>query len=132
MQKEELTKACEKEKKRLTKMLKDLGVDNKKILLLSPVIENTAWMRIKLDHAREKISVSGVAVPYDNGGGQTGIRENPAFKGYEALWKSYMTGMTKILDSLPAEVQEEAKKVEVVENPRTVLEIVRAKHKKEA
>jgi hypothetical protein len=132
MQKEELTKACEKEKKRLTKMLKDLGVDNKKILLLSPVIENTAWMRIKLDHAREKISVSGVAVPYDNGGGQTGIRENPAFKGYEALWKSYMTGMTKILDSLPAEVQDEAKKVEVVENPRTVLEIVRAKHKKEA
>ena len=132
MQKEELTKACEKEKKHLTKMLKDLGVDNKKILLLSPVIENTAWMRIKLDHAREKISVSGVAVPYDNGGGQTGIRENPAFKGYEALWKSYMAGMTKILDSLPVEVQEEAKNVEVVENPRTVLEIVRAKHKKEA
>lgn len=132
MQKEELIKAGEEEKERLTKMLEDMGVSSKKILLLTPVIENTAWMRIKLDHAREKISVSGVVVPYDNGGGQTGIRENPAFKGYEALWRCYMAGMSKILESLPAEVQAEAKNVEVVENPRTVLEIVRAKHKKEA
>lgn len=132
MQKEELTKASEEERERLTEMLKDMGVEEKRILLLAPVIENTAWMRIKLDHAREKISVSGVAVPYDNGGGQTGIRENPAFKGYEALWKSYMAGMSKLLEAMPPEVIEAAEETEKEQAPVTVLELIRTKHKKEA
>lgn len=127
----EIRTGSEKEKRRLKKLLQEAGVSESRIKMLQPVIENTAWMKAKLDDAREQIRGSSVAVPYNNGGGQKGIRENPLFKGYENLWRSYMTGMQKILEALPAEVQQEEEK-EVVENPRTVLEIVRSKHKREA
>ena len=122
----------EKEMKRLKKLLKDAGVSTSRMKMLEPVIENVAWMKIKLDQAREKIKNSGIVMPYDNGGGQTGIRENPAFKGYEALWKSYMAGMSKLLEAMPPEVIEAEEETEKEQAPVTVLELIRTKHKKEA
>lgn len=122
----------EKEMKRLKKLLKDAGVSTPRMKMLEPVIENVAWMKIKLDQAREKIKNSGIVMPYDNGGGQTGIRENPAFKGYEALWKSYMAGMSKLLEAMPPEVIEAEEETEKEQAPVTVLELIRTKHKKEA
>ena len=86
------------------------------------------WMAtMAIDETREQIKNTSVAIPYDNGGGQKGIRENPLFKGYEGLWKAYMSGMSKILDELP----EEAAKVVVEDEvkPKTVLEMVRERHK---
>ena len=118
------------EVERLTALLEEYGTSDKRIKALSTIIENTAWMKIKLDDAREAVKTSNVVIPYDNGGGQTGLRENPLFKGYESLWKSYMAGMSRILDCLPSEqVNIEAEKIET---PKTVLELVRNKHRKEA
>ena len=97
---------------------------------LQPVIENTAWMKAKLDDARAAIKTAQIVVTYNNGGGQKGIRENPLFKGYEALWKSYMHGMNRILDSLPPEIVQA--ETEIIERPQTTLELIRNKHKKEA
>lgn len=115
---------------RLTGLLLDFDINPKRVEMLKPIIENTAYMKVKLDEAREVISESSVVISYDNGGGQKGIRENPIFKGYEALWKSYMSGMNIILTALPSEVvKEEATKV--VET-KTMLELVRDKHRKEA
>ena len=122
----------EKEMKRLKKLLKDAGVSAPRMKMLEPVIENVSWMKIKLDQAREKIKNSGIVMPYDNGGGQTGIRENPAFKGYEALWKSYMAGMSKLLEAMPPEIIEAEEETEKEQAPVTVLELIRTKHKKEA
>lgn len=116
--------------KRLNDLLLEFGITDRKIRMLQPVIENTAWMKVKLDEAREVVRDSSVVISYDNGGGQTGIRENPIFKGYEALWKSYMSGMNIILNALPQEVIE--KEAEKVVEARTMLEIVRDKHKKQA
>ena len=120
----------DKEIKRITDILNEYNVSAKKINILEPIIHNTAWMKIKLDDAREAVKTSNVVIPYDNGGGQKGLRENPIFKGYESLWKSYMAGMGKILECLPPE---QAKiESEVVETPKTMLELVRNKHRKEA
>lgn len=118
------------EVKRLNCILTDYGVADNKRKALESIIENTAWMRVKLDDARDAVKTSSVVIPYDNGGGQKGLRENPIFKGYESLWKSYMAGMGKILDCLPSEQAQE--KADKAENPKTVLEIVRNKHRKEA
>ena len=115
----------EEEKNRILDLLTDNGIKETRIDALLPVIENVAWMKIKLDDAREAIAESSVAIPYDNGGGQTGIRENPLFKGYESLWKSYMSGMCKILEAFPVEKIE--KEVEQ-QKPATVLELVRGRH----
>lgn len=120
------------EKTRLKRLLKEAGTSDARMKMLEPVIENVAWMKIKLDQAREKIKNSGIVMPYDNGGGQTGIRENPAFKGYEALWKSYMAGMSKLLEAMPPEVIEAEEEAEKEQAPVTVLELIRTKHKKEA
>lgn len=120
------------EKTRIKRLLKESGTSDARMKILEPVIENVAWMKIKLDQAREKIKASGIVMPYDNGGGQTGIRENPAFKGYEALWKSYMAGMSKLLEAMPPEVIEAEEETEKEQAPVTVLELIRTKHKKEA
>lgn len=115
---------------RLKNLLCEFGVKEKKIKILYPVIENTAWMKVKLDEAREVVQESSVVISYDNGGGQKGIRENPIFKGYEALWKSYMSGMNVILNALPQDIATDEK--EKATEAKTMLELVRERHKKEA
>lgn len=115
---------------RLRELLRHNGVKDEIIDILSTIIENTAWMKAKLDETRDMIKSSSVAISYDNGGGQKGIRENPLFKGYEALWKSYMSGLCKILDYVPQKVVEA--EAEDIETPKTVLQLVRSKHRKEA
>jgi len=126
----ELRERAEEEQNRIIGILEEVGISDRRMRLLSPVIQNTAWMKAKLDDTRESIKRSQVAIPYDNGGGQKGLRENPLFKGYESLWKSYMQGMSKILDCLPQEACE-IKAIEL-EKPKTMLELVRNRHAKEA
>ena len=123
-----LEKLAAEEKQRIEDILATFQVDENRKKLLEPVIENTAWMKAKLDETREAIKSSKVAIAYDNGGGQKGIRENPLFKGYEALWKSYLTGVSKILDQIPMPEATEAK--EQIGKPETVLELVRNRKKK--
>ena len=118
------------EVERLKSLLFDYNIPEKKIGFLEDVINNVAWMKVKLDEARAAIKTSNVVIPYDNGGGQKGMRENPLFKGYESLFKSYMNGMQQILNVLPKQVAEETK--EEIEKPQTMLDLVRAKHKKES
>lgn len=118
------------EKQRLVSLLFSCGISEDRIQLLDSVIDNTVWMKSKLDEAREQIRNSTVAISYNNGGGQTGVRENPLFKGYEALWKSYMSGMNVIMAALPQKVVE--KEAEKIDTPKTVLQLVRAKHGKSA
>lgn len=121
------TRATE-EKNRITAILNDAGISERRMQTLAPIIENVSWMRAKLDDSRSLIKNSNIVVPYDNGGGQKGIRENPAFKGYEALWKAYMQGMNRILDTLPPETIQEATETEI--KPATVLDTIRGKHNK--
>lgn len=126
----EIKARAEEERNRMTELLDGAGISEKRMKLLEPVILNTAWMRAKLDDAREAIKNSNIVVAYDNGGGQKGIRENPLFKGYENLWRSYMAGMSKIIDCLPDEIA--TAESEVADKPKTVLELVRNRHGKEA
>ena len=117
-----------KEVQRLKRLLKKAEVDPERIQALEPVIDNVAWMRAKLDEIREEIVDEGIVIAYDNGGGQTGVRENPAYKAYESLWKSYMLGVAKILEALPAQTAKEEKKEIDEGKPKNVLALVQAKH----
>lgn len=129
MNETEIKARAEKEQNRITDLLSEVGISDKRMKLLEPIILNTAWMKAKLDDAREAIKNSNIVISYDNGGGQKGIRENPLFKGYESLWRSYMAGMAKVLESLP---QEQIEQVVEIEKPATMLELVRNKHRKNA
>ena len=124
----ELKARADEEHNRIVGILEGAGISERRMQTLAPIIENVSWMRAKLDDSRQLIKHSNIVVPYDNGGGQKGIRENPAFKGYEALWKAYMQGMNRILDTLPPEQIQEAAVPDI--RPQTVLDAIRAKHNK--
>ena len=126
----EIKERAEEEQARITEILTSAGISDKRMKALEPVILNSSWMKAKLDDARDAIKNSNVVIQYDNGGGQKGIRENPLFKGYENLWRAYIHGMDRILSALPDEIATD-QRIEM-EKPKTMLELVRSKHKKEA
>ena len=101
-------KDVEKEHKRLDALLERAEVPQRQRDVLAPVIDNMAWQRVKLDEAREQMQDASIVCHYDNGGGQSGERENPIFKAYINLWRAYMVGLEKYTSYLPKELQEEA------------------------
>ena len=117
---EEMQKRARKEKGRIKRLLKAAEVAPERIKLLEPVIDNTAWMKAKLEDSRDRIRNGQIVTTYNNGGGQKGIRENPLFKGYENLFKSYMAGMNKIMET----VQDRQKTPPPDIQPQTVLEAI--------
>lgn len=116
-----------KEQRKIVKELKKVNISEQKLKVLEPLIENVAWMRVKLDEIRCELALETITTTYDNGGGQKGIRRNPKFDGYETLWKSYMLGMNKILDIVPNGTgMEDMLKIEL-SNPKTMLDKLRQK-----
>ena len=113
-------KTVKKEHKRLEDLLSRADVPQQQRDVLAPVIDNMAWQRIKLDEARQEMQEASIVCEYNNGGGQSGTRENPIFKAYINLWRAYMVGLEKYTSYLPADLQEEA-----AGNSMTVLEEVR-------
>ena len=61
---------------------------------------NMQYTASKLAEARKAIGKSSVAIPYDNGGGQRGIRKNPAFDGYNALMAQYTRALKQLCEML--------------------------------
>lgn len=61
--------------------------------------ESAIAMEDKLTDTREKIWSMDIVIPYDNGGGQVGLRENPAYKAYSSLLSSYQKVISQ-LDSM--------------------------------
>lgn len=97
-----------REHKRLEALLDRADVPQQQRDVLAPVIDNMSWQRVKLDEAREEMQDASIVCHYDNGGGQSGERENPIFKAYINLWRAYMVGLEKYTSYLPKELQEEA------------------------
>ena len=101
-------KAVFKEHKRLVALLDRAGVPEQQRDVLAPVMDNMAWQKVKLDEARMQMQEEHLTCEYDNGGGQTGVRENPIFKAYCNLWRAYMVGLEKYSSYLPKDLQDEA------------------------
>lgn len=113
-----------KENNKIKRELKKAKISGYKMKVIEPVISNVSFMKVKLDEARDQVKDETITVEYDNGGGQKGIRENPIFKAYEQLWKSYMLGMERILAIIPDEEKEEIEAQIEQTRPQTVLDKV--------
>lgn len=61
---------------------------------------NVLWMERKLEDARADIADAPLAVEYDNGGGQTGVRKNPAMDAYNSLMSSYTKALKQLCEML--------------------------------
>ena len=53
-------------------------------------------MAKKLVEESERMPEEPLIVNYDNGGGQSGVRENPYFPAYEKLLASYIKALTAL------------------------------------
>lgn len=54
------------------------------------------FQRLQLEDARKRLVNEPLVIEYDNGGGQSGIRENPEWTAYEKLLKSYQATLRAI------------------------------------
>lgn len=118
-------KAINAEIKRIYGIIDGANVAPEMREMLAPVIEFVAWQRVTLDEASKELNGANIVIEYDNGGGQTGTRQNPLFKSVMDLWRGYLAGIDKIIQALPKEAQAEARAQAV-----TPLEIVRGMKKK--
>ena len=96
-----------KERERLLSLLDRADVPQQRRDVLAAVIDNISWQRAKLDEAREQMQDENIICSYNNGGGQSGERENPIFKAYINLFRAYMIGLEKFTSYLPKDLQEE-------------------------
>ena len=85
--------------------------------------ENILFMRRKLRETRRGLETQPVVIPYDNGGGQTGIRKNPAFDEYRDLMKAYQSALLCLRQMLG--VGQQAQPVE--QKPKSDLASMRSK-----
>lgn len=58
--------------------------------------ESVLFMAEKLKESREVMQNEPIVIPYDNGGGQTGIRENPHYTAYEHLVTAYNKSLRQL------------------------------------
>ena len=71
-----------------------------------PLIHNIAWQKVKLDEARQDLMGESLFGPYDNGGGQSGIREHPGFVAYNKLFTTFSRGIKQLIDLMDYEAGE--------------------------
>ena len=60
--------------------------------------ESVVFMAAKLEESREAMKNEPIVIPYDNGGGQAGIRENPHFTAYEKLMTTYNKSLRQLTE----------------------------------
>lgn len=69
--------------------------------------EQVIFMSKKLKESKAGLKDQAIVIPYDNGGGQTGIRENPAFTAYEKLLAAYTRSLDALRDAIGGEAPKE-------------------------
>lgn len=78
------------------------NVDRQKYPMAGQLEDEVNWIAERLLQARELIGSAPIVIEYDNGGGQKGIRKNPAYTAYEALMKTFIRA-SRALDEILAD-----------------------------
>lgn len=60
--------------------------------------ESVVFMAAKLEESRKAMENEPIVIPYDNGGGQAGIRENPHYSAYEKLVTTYSKSLRQLTE----------------------------------
>lgn len=64
--------------------------------------ESVLFMADKLKESRKAMAKEPLVIDYDNGGGQTGIRENPHFVAFEHLMATYTKSLRQLSEIVEA------------------------------
>lgn len=88
--------------RRINQLIRDIPKNDRDQAL--EIAQNIMAMEEKLRESREKIWGMDIVITYNNGGGQTGLRENPAYKAYAGLLSAYQKAL-KQLDEMRKEAE---------------------------
>lgn len=86
---------------RLKRTLKGVGMSAEELAASAELIQNVGFLEDRLYNARIDMAEEPLVVAYDNGGGQQGVRKNPAYEVYTKLYSSYIAGVRTLLERLP-------------------------------
>lgn len=86
---------------RIKRTLKGIGMSSEELAASAELIQNVGFLEDRLFNARIDMAEEPLVVEYDNGGGQHGVRKNPAYDVYAKLYSSYIAGVKALLDRLP-------------------------------
>ena len=93
-------KKVKAEEKRLFSILRD--IDQNKLAFVKQRVSNLAWLNISIIELSEKVDLFGTMIKYDNGGGQSGYRENPDVKTLISYQKNANAITRQIIDLVPS------------------------------
>ena len=93
-------KRVDSELRKLREITKGAIPDEKRKAVM-PLLANLAFLKVKLDDARNDLLYEDIFTEYDNGGGQSGLREHPGFSAYNKLFTTFSRGVKQLTDMMP-------------------------------
>ncbi len=97
---EEKEISIKKEKNRIKKIFKE--IDENKLKFCMTLIDRLAWLNVSVKELEQSIDRDGTTIPYDNGGGQSGVKDNPNVKTLIQYTKNITTITKQLVDLVPA------------------------------
>ena len=88
-----------KEKQRIQEIFKN--IDKNKLNFVMTLIERLAWLNVAVKNLEKNIDEKGTTIPYDNGGGQSGIKDNPDVKTLIQCTRNIATITKQLVDLVP-------------------------------
>lgn len=92
-------KAIKKEKNKLKKIFKD--IDKNKLDFVQTLIDRLAWLNVSVRELEELVDEEGTMIEYNNGGGQSGMKDNPNVKTLINYTKNITTITKQLVDLVP-------------------------------
>lgn len=89
------------ELRKLQRITKDAIPKERRDAALS-LLPNIAFLKVKLDEARSDLLYESLFTEYDNGGGQSGLREHPGFSAYNKLFTTFARAVKQLTDMMPS------------------------------
>lgn len=80
------------------------------------------FLEKKLKETEPAMKEATIVIPYDNGGGQTGIRENPVFPAYVKVLAAYEKALSELREYIG---EEKAAEVSQLDTLRAKLRIAK-------
>ena len=77
------------------------AVPEKTRIVLDPLLQNYAFMKITLEDLQEEIVRDGISETYQNGRNQSGQKENSKLKTYNRLIKNFESVTKTVMKYLP-------------------------------
>lgn len=80
-------------------------VDANQRAIVSPLLQNAAFMKVTLEDLQEVIKKEGVTEEYQNGANQRGVKQSAALQSYNSLIKNYASVIKTLSQLLPPEAK---------------------------